>query len=396
MLTLRIQVKCDSNPKGCRNCERLQYECSFVSTVAPSITVGGSVDFLERRRAATACIACRDRRSKCSGSGPSCTRCHRLGLECQYPKTKRIRSQKAEGSALSGVEQNTATRELSTTILGGAQALATSPTASQRGDETVLPLSSPVISHPLYVHLILFVLKCIRVKFLSSLYYRTPKISKAILKQHLDAYFEFILPIPCLGYLHRATVFQAWSKDDLNPHLALAVCGVVSPFLFRGDSVRQRQARHWVVEAETALLASLTNPCLSDVEAWVLVIFENAVAGRYSTMLLYLSLVSRLAYIMRLHLEDQSLPFLERERRRRLFWAIHTLDSVYSSGRPELTSCPSELAQVQLPCKESCYTMDVASVTETLHVSDSTPNRSNLGMVAYCIRVLDIRNRAHR
>lgn len=113
-------------------------------------------------------------------------------------------------------------------------------------------------------------------------------------------------------------------------------------------------------------------------------------------MLMYMSLISRLAYIMRLQVEDRSLPFLEQERKRRLMWAIYVLDSLYSSGRLEFTSCPTELIQIQLPCKETLFAMDVSVTTERLRPPLDTSNKSNLGLMAYCIRVLDFRDRVNR
>ncbi|KAL5340165.1 hypothetical protein BJX70DRAFT_361709 [Aspergillus crustosus] len=38
----------------------------------------------KRRRAIVACLACRNRKSRCSGGRPQCSRCIELGLTCQY------------------------------------------------------------------------------------------------------------------------------------------------------------------------------------------------------------------------------------------------------------------------------------------------------------------------
>ncbi|CAH0022151.1 unnamed protein product, partial [Clonostachys rhizophaga] len=359
-------VKCDGDPRGCGNCKRLQYECSLSTPPTEIDTLTGSQACLERRRVRKACIACRDRRSKCSGSLPSCLRCYRLGLDCQYPNARRASSlrQTDDPVVTRGPSDHTASN--APTIVSGAQ--------PEPADLFEPPTQVPVPS------------------------LRAPDISRAAIKQCLDGFFEFVYPIPCLSFLHRASTFQAWSQGTINSSLLRAICSVVSPYIFSVDAARSSQARGWLQEAEDQLLARFGEPCVSDIEAWVLVAFNHAIAGRFGKMLVSMSLVARLAYIMRLHWEDERSPFLERERRRRLMWAIYILDTLYSSAREEFTSCPANTIRVQLPCKEFFFTMDVPVVTQSLTVPPhvQSPSSTKLGLMAYCIRVLDIRDRVNR
>ncbi|KAF4341953.1 transcriptional regulatory [Fusarium beomiforme] len=238
---------------------------------------------------------------------------------------------------------------------------------------------------------------------LSSASMSTPKrtsqldlgISKQTVKQHIDAYFDLIHPIPCYGFLHRATVLQSWSKSELNPCLLSAICGITSRFINPSSSEHRNIAKKWIDDAESQLLLRLSQPRLSDIEAWLLVTLDHYLSQRVSKMLVSMALTSRLAYILRLNHEDPRHKFLVQERRRRLMWAIYIMDSLHSSGKAEFTACTTDTLHIQLPCSDKSFSMDIPVTTVLLHCT-SDEDASHVGLLGYCIRVLDIRNRVHR
>lgn len=191
---------------------------------------------------------------------------------------------------------------------------------------------------------------------------------------------------------------QAWSKGSLNDCLLRAVCGIASRFVFRGDKESFERAAAWISEAEAQLLARSGEPRMSDVEAWVLISLNHAFSRQFTRMLVSMSLAARLAYILRLNHEEERLPFLVRERRSRLMWSIYVLDTLYSSGRAEFTSCQRDTLLLRLPCGERSFSMDVPVMTESLTPTPgaSHTGTSNLGTMAYCIRILDIRDQTNR
>lgn len=87
------QVRCDGTAGGCENCRRLKFHCSFsvpdglVEEVGDGSTPRADPSHLrlEKRRVRRACIACRDKKTKCCGTQPSCRRCLHRGAVCQYP-----------------------------------------------------------------------------------------------------------------------------------------------------------------------------------------------------------------------------------------------------------------------------------------------------------------------
>ncbi|CAI0646244.1 unnamed protein product, partial [Colletotrichum noveboracense] len=220
-------------------------------------------------------------------------------------------------------------------------------------------------------------------------------VNKSIIKQHIDAFFDLVYPIPCYGFIHKATFCQSWAQDTHNPRLLKAMCGLTARYLASGDQMRLQQATRWTQEAEMQLFMRLSEPSLSDIEALMLTTLDHIMARRFSKMLITACLAARLAFMMRLNYEDGRHGFLMQERRRRLMWAIFTLDTLYSSGRAEFTGCSKETIHLQLPCNERSFTLDIPVMTEPLAPPD-IPATSDLGLMAYNIRVLDIRDRIQR
>ncbi|KAI3576134.1 hypothetical protein IWW34DRAFT_79031 [Fusarium oxysporum f. sp. albedinis] len=360
------KVRCDGDPTGCNNCKRLKFNCSLLLTDSDN-----GIELLERRRVSRACIPCRDRKLKCSGRRPACSRCSDRGSPCHYPSAARADSHDsgpsprgepsiAAGSTPSAPESNRHESQHSQAQrqLGGQPSSGSMPTPVQTSQWDL-------------------------------------GISKQTVKQHIDAYFDLIHPIPCYGFLHRATLLQSWSKNELNPCVLSAICGITSRFIDPGSSEHRATAKRWIEDAESHLLRRVAQPRLSDIEAWLLVTLDHYLSQRVSKMLVSMALTSRLAYILRLNHEDPRQKFLVQERRRRLMWAIYIMDSLYSSGKTEFTACTPETLHIRLPCAEKSFSMDAPVITVPLH---SSPHEdiSNIGLLGYCIRVLDIRNRVQR
>jgi hypothetical protein len=50
---------------------------------------------------------------------------------------------------------------------------------------------------------------------------------------------------------------------------------------------------------------------------------------------------------------------IARESCHRLMWAVFAFNTVYSSGRVELTSCQQGTIHIQLPCREGVFSSDI-------------------------------------
>ncbi|KAF6823356.1 nitrate assimilation regulatory protein [Colletotrichum plurivorum] len=364
------KVRCDGTAGGCENCRRLKFHCSFsvpdgsIDEVGDGTTPGADPSHLrlEKRRVRRACIACRDKKTKCCGTQPSCRRCLHRGAVCQYPDlSKPTSTVKAAANPQDHPMDAISSDSVSPMV---------HPGPSSHRDGSIAP--SPASSLGLELSL-----------------------NKSIIKQHIDAFFDCVYTIPCYGFIHKATFCQSWAQDTHNPRLLKAICGLTARYVASGDAGRLQQATRWIQEAEMQLFMRLSEPSLSDIEALMLTTLDHIIARRFSKMLISACLAARLAYMMRLNYEDGRLGFLTQERRRRLMWAIFAMETLYSSGRAEFTGSSKETIYLQLPCNERSFTLDIPVMTEPLSPSE-TQKSSDLGLMAYNIRVLDIRDRIQR
>ncbi|RSL67380.1 hypothetical protein CEP53_003034 [Fusarium sp. AF-6] len=349
------KVRCDGDPQGCCNCKRLRFECSLVTSPTDK---DGLPELLERRRVWRACIRCRDRKLKCSGGSPECSRCAQRGVTCQYPSSATVVSINAQGVV--------------------------QPPSFNSHASTSQQMQSQRSPHPEPAQIT------------ADAQPGVSRLSLLVVKQHIDAFFEFIYPIPCYGFLHRASLLQAWSRGHLSPLVLRAICGLTTRFVHPNDPKHAGLARKWILETESELLSRLAQPGVSDVEAWLLVTLDQYLSRQFSKMLVSMSLTSRLAYILRLNHENDRPSFLLQERRRRLMWSIFTTDTLYSSGKTEFTSCTTETLHIRLPCNEKSFSMDLPVVTGLLSSETDPSGQSNIGLLGYCLRVLDIRDRCQR
>ncbi|KAL2844876.1 hypothetical protein BJX68DRAFT_137468 [Aspergillus pseudodeflectus] len=357
------KVRCDGNRRGCDNCGRLRFECSFVALPTRQ---NESPEPLERRRVRRACVSCRERKLKCSGRFPKCSRCEERGLACRYPDSGRVTSSDPQGAQTAPLSPP----------LQQAQNSSQSPLPPAQTGAVAQSRDKALIHEPS--------------RSLES------QIGKQAIKQHIEAFFEFVYPLPCCGFFHRASLLQSWSKGDLSPLVLQAICGLTSRFIHRNSPEHHNLAQKWIEETESRLLSRLGHPTVSDIEAWLLVILDHCFSRRVSRMLISISLAARLAYILRLNYEDDRQPFLIQEQRRRLMWSIFTMDTLYSSGKAEFTACTMETLYIRLPCNETSFSMDIPVSTEVLAPHSESHGESAIGLLGYCIRVLEIRDRVQR
>ncbi|KAF1971166.1 hypothetical protein BU23DRAFT_648089 [Bimuria novae-zelandiae CBS 107.79] len=189
---------------------------SLATTLAPD---SGAVPIptAHRKRGARVCDACRAQRSRCSGETPSCARCQGLGIPCCY--TLSIRQYRAEQRHRKrpGLTENDAV----------ARSVHSIEVSSSLG------------------------------------------CSQQIIRQHTDAYFEFIHPVPVYGFLHRADFLAQYSSGTVSTALLLAVCSVTSRFLSTAYQ-SAGQVRSWVELAETMVFQSLGKTSLASIQTLII------------------------------------------------------------------------------------------------------------------------------
>lgn len=157
------------------------------------------------------------------------------------------------------------------------------------------------------------------------------KCDKAEVRKHINAFFEFIHPIPGYNFLHRAEILRMYSLGSLPSVLLLAICGAASRYLSVSD-MATNEARSWIEAAESKVLKSLGEARPYHTEALMILGFNRRCNHQSGKTFFFVSLAARMAYHLKLHRENHNLNFLEQECRRRLVWCIFTVDRFCAGG----------------------------------------------------------------
>ena len=158
-----------------------------------------------------------------------------------------------------------------------------------------------------------------------------PNYDKAVIRQHIDAFFDCIHPIPIYSFLHRANILRQYSSGTLPTVILLAICGAASRFLSMSKEATE-QARSWIDAAESKVLKRLGEPKPYHLEALMILGFYSRCNHQSGKTFYFVSLAARMALQLKLHKENHQLPFLEQERRRRLVWCIFAVDRFCAGG----------------------------------------------------------------
>lgn len=169
------------------------------------------------------------------------------------------------------------------------------------------------------------------------IHHRVLGCDRTVARKHIDAFFEFIYPIPTYSFLHRADFLRQYSLGSLPPLLLLAVCGTASRFLSSSKEATSR-AKAWIEAAEADVLRNLGETKTYHVEALMILGYNRRCNHQSGKTFFFVSLAARMAYHLKLHQENHRLSFLEQECRRRLIWCIFTVDRFCAGG---VQVCPS-------------------------------------------------------
>lgn len=223
--------------------------------------------------------------------------------------------------------------------------------------------------------------------------YRSMKCDEVSMKTCINSYFDHVYPIPQFSFLHRAVFMGDFGHGKSSPILLRAVCAAGS-FYLPSSSRNQHRADVWTWEAESHVLENYDDTSVTNLQTLLLLTFCHSARRKYKKVMVLLSIASRLAYISRMNHERKGLPFMEREIRTRVTWALHMQDSIYAGGLAEFTTFAYSNCHLQLPCPENSFAMD--EECEVYHFSNSTKQGSDIGLLSYHILLLSIRDRILR
>ncbi|KAH7067374.1 fungal-specific transcription factor domain-containing protein [Paraphoma chrysanthemicola] len=355
------KVRCRGGPSRCDACTRLGYQCSMDTSITS--TSGQSPEHKTiRKRGIRACDACRSQKSRCSGDNPICLRCRQLNINCHYTitvrqyRTTKSASTPSEASIReAAVEEppNEAGSNYNTPFIGNLLDVSPAATSSENVD--------------IYLG-----------------------VTKDIIRRHIDAYFEFIYPIPVFSFLHRAEFLGRFASGTVPPALLLAVCAASSRFLATTER-SQDLAKSWIEKSERMLFQNMGKWQLESVQAIVILMICSTHNYRFGRSAMYLALAVRTALFLKLHKESDQISFIEQECRRRLIWTMFIFDRFHAGGVTEYILLPHTSIHLQLPCSDHNFHLDLPISTPHLHDDPSTS--SDPPISNFLLRIYDIRNR---
>lgn len=310
-LTCRARkVKCDETPGECNKCRDMDLACRWAQK--KEVRLNDTPEYapppLTTRQGTRpgACQSCRSAKTRCTQLRPSCTRCENHGIICVYAAN--------------------ATADIQSPDVGVGERM-------------------------------------------SSQTYVTPSPAKDTLSSRyeidrlLTAYFDCVHPHKGNAFLQRGKVFREVQSGEASTYLVKAICACAARFLDGADRDHPDGGTlpaMWAQEAKVGAMANLERFSISKLATLLILVEHENSSGRFASSWLSAGMPVRMAMAMGLNDEtDPTVPWAEREMRRRLMWAAFILDSHTAGGLQRYLQCPRSVVTIDLPAPEHCFTLSI-------------------------------------
>lgn len=338
------KVKCDGRQDVCRNCERLEFECSFQQQSRGQPAAQYAAKLPERRRRMQACLSCRSKKIRCLGELPECSNCIKKGLSCSYPEPR---------------------KKLPSATLGhGSDGYNNASSSVDHDGQSDLDIAGSM---------------------------GEAALDQDTLSELVEDYFRHLYPLPSYAFLHKTTVVQRCQEGTIDTPLKLAICAITSLILRRTSLCHDI----WIQLAEQSVLQQLAQPSIFRLQALLLIVRYRIESGDFPTAFMLAALAARSAVGLRLNFERAELPPLAQEARRRLFWSLFLLDDFFCVGLREFELCPKETIHLQLPCDEELFEAGQHCRTGTLQ-QDPLEVPATIGLRGIFLRLVSTRREIMR
>lgn len=216
--------------------------------------------------------------------------------------------------------------------------------------------------------------------------------NKIILESHVNTYFEYLNTIPQYSFIHKASFLRNFHHNTLDPLFLRCVCGIASRFV--QERPRHDYVSEWLKEVEVQMWPRMAEMKVQSLQILLLLIFWYSLERKISNMWTSSAMAARIAYGMRLNHEmSDKMPFVSKEVRRRIMWSIFMLDKFCAGGFAELTLCNANTMQVNLPCDERNFELDIPIATPKLIPATTSGGlESGIGIMGYMSRLVKIRH----
>ncbi|CAM1505433.1 Fc.00g110700.m01.CDS01 [Cosmosporella sp. VM-42] len=341
---------------------KLTFPAGKVARTTPSHshTEAGTV----RKRAQRACSQCHAHKTKCSGDLPRCKRCEAGNLSCEYtPAKRKFANVRFNTSASQGEERQSSTQ------------------VSIKSEDAISPVSRNNASHfPLAIDT-------------SSFSAEELLFRKDIILKHLDAYFDYLYHIPCMGFFHPETAYAQVHDGTFDPATAAAMVAVASFFVNPSEAGREF-AMKCSDEVEFYVFRNIYRFAEETLILYALNGVFNLLNGSFAKVWQCYGIAVRLMLGLQVNWDvlPRNRTFAQQECLRRIVWQFFYMDRLLAGGYEEYISCRDDIMKIRLPCNEAAFRDNRTVVVERLH-DKSGKNKGAMGLHGYQLRIIDIRHR---
>lgn len=170
----------------------------------------------------------------------------------------------------------------------------------------------------------------------------------------IDRFFLHLYPILSFSFLHEPSIRQHCASGTLDSSLALVLVAVTNVYL-SSDQFLLQECKSWIRRAETEIWEHLHQPSIIRVQTLLLVVHYHIQTGEFSRAYMLAGMAARSATALRLNYERPELGLVAQETRRRVLWALTSVDGIFSVGLPEYETMPYAIVYQQLPSSEEEY-----------------------------------------
>ncbi|KAM5528256.1 transcriptional regulatory protein C1327.01c-like protein 4 [Fusarium oxysporum f. sp. phaseoli] len=389
----------------------------------------------ERKRLPLACIACRQKKIRCSGEKPTCKHCLHSHIPCIYKVTTRKavpqthymatldkRPKRIEERIIKAIPKSdqevasSVTRPVVKPVIPGT-VLSSKPTRKRGAEEAFGPdleawakaPSKPKIEgddRPSS-------LQAQEGEENKLQHEGTEALPSEEIQEHLAEVFFDNIYGQSYHLLHKPSYLRKLKNGTLPPVLVLTVCAVAARFtsnpLVSSSGPEFLRGEEWASHAREICTRQYEWPSLTILTCLLILGLHEFGTCQGSRSWALGGQAIRMAFALQLHKDleyDPSgcngaktqLSFIDREIRRRIMWACFLLDRFNSSGTDRPMFIREDTIQIPLPVKEKCFQFGMPAPTEML--DDRVPHppspndgqiadaRENMGVAAFLIRAI--------
>ena len=228
-------------------------------------------------------------------------------------------------------------------------------------------------------------------------------VSKIVIQQHIEAFFQYIHIVGPFNYIHRGSFMRTWHIGKMAKSLLRAVVGVASRFMNLDSNSQDTGAASFpqslLDEVERETLCDIRHSTIPKLQIILLLLYDRSMSGDLSAVWNLAALAARNAYGLQLNIPIDVIPFTNQECRRRLMWCAYIMDKL-STGPAYPNLCSRDTMRVQLPCDSRSFDLEfecknppLEDFSRSMH---SYSNLSTIGVTSFLIRILDLRDQIKR